>query len=115
LVYAYLQCTTGVVNLEEYVGAYVGVLGTPTYDENSRTYVVEVEHIVVLPESTTRPGATGKPAPTTRPAGAVGGSHSAESPGKKPAAVPHPPTGLPVVEPTTRPSSPLGVNAAEYD
>jgi len=68
LIHAYLQCTTGVVELDQYEGSYVGVVGTPALDVGSGLYVVEVEQIVVLKAPATRPRPTTRPAATTRPA-----------------------------------------------
>lgn len=61
LVYAYLECTTGMVDLAAHVGAHVGVVGTPRYDEKSGMYVVEVEQVIVLRAPATGPAATTRP------------------------------------------------------
>ena len=48
LINAYVRCTTGLVDLEKFVGAVVGVVGKPHYDEKLRMYVIEAEQVVVL-------------------------------------------------------------------
>lgn len=45
---AYVQCTTGVVDLAKHAGAHVRAIGTATYDEKLRMYVIEAEQIIVL-------------------------------------------------------------------
>ena len=67
LIYAYLQCTTGVVDLAKHVGAYVGAIGTPRYDAGSGMYIVEVEQIILLRLPATKPAVTTAPAATTKP------------------------------------------------
>ena len=45
---AYVQCTTGVVDLAKHAGAHVRAIGTATYDEKLRMYVIEAEQLIVL-------------------------------------------------------------------
>ena len=77
---AYVQCTTGVVDLAKHAGAHVRAIGTATYDEKLRMYVIEAEQIIVLrapavvpelkpivvrPEP--RPAVKPEPKPTVKP------------------------------------------------
>jgi len=121
-IYAYLQCSSGVADLEKFVGTYVGVTGRPLYDEKLGMYVVEVERIRPI-ESPGRQPATA-PAPTTRPSPLPVGpsTRAAPAPTTKPsgkaeakqAKPPLPPTGLPVARPTTNPSSANTIDPKEY-
>ena len=71
---AYVQCTTGVLNLGKYVSKRVGVFGPKHYDRSVGRYVVEAERIVVLPggpaarlKPTLPPVPKAKPAPPVVP------------------------------------------------
>jgi len=125
---AYVQCTTGVVDLDKCVGAYVGVIGTPKYDERLRMYVVEAEQVVVLREAapppvrlepiipiremieppTLEPTPTPEPAPTTQPA-----PQTSPTPPAPKGTSSQPTTGLPVADTTTQPAA--TVNEEEYE
>lgn len=134
LISAYVQCTTGVVDLSKFVGSYVGVVGTPTYDQQLRMYVVEADHVVVMrkgaapPAKATpkanpatqpvpKPKATPKPKPkaTPKPKPKPKTQPAAKVSPKPPAATakPKPSGGLPVAKTTTRPAA--KVNEAEYE
>ncbi len=52
---AYIQCTTGVLNLGTFVGKHVGVVGKAVYDRNLALDVVEASRIVVLAQDATIP------------------------------------------------------------
>lgn len=110
LISAYVQCTTGVVDLDKYAGQYVGVVGAPKYDERAGIYVVEAEKIVVL-----RPGATSAAA---KPIDAPKLEPAAEAkPEAAPAEEPKAPAPEPKVEPATEaaPSSAPAVPADPND
>jgi len=86
---AYVQCTTGDLDLENYVGKHVGVWGSETYDKDLGLHIVEAKQVKELPaaastpippQATTQPDAVAtvkaapkaevaaKPEPTTKPA-----------------------------------------------
>ena len=67
VIYAYIQCTNGAVDLSRHVGAYVGVVGKPTFDEKLRTYIVEAEQVILLPPGGAAGGPTPDPAVPPRP------------------------------------------------
>jgi hypothetical protein len=60
---AYAQSTTGEVELQDYVGKLVGLLGPSKFDPELRTTIVEVEHPVLLAE---RPGMPASPSATVK-------------------------------------------------
>ncbi len=64
LITAYVQCTTGAVDLAAHVGASVGVMGLAKYDEPMRLYIIEAEKIVVLQPAPPKPA----PKPEVKPA-----------------------------------------------
>jgi hypothetical protein len=66
IIYAYVQCTTGAVDLDRYVGKYVGVVGSAEYDERLRMYLVEAERVIVTDNAGA--GKTPATAPATQPA-----------------------------------------------
>jgi hypothetical protein len=123
---AYAQCTAGMVNLDDYVGKEVGLLGSRTYDAGLDADIVDVQQVVVLkekaelpepPEPVVQPYVQPKKAPTTRPAATPRPARPVfEASGGKPAPRkgPLPKTGFSVVTPkgrsTTRP-----VDEKEYD
>ena len=55
LITAYVQCTTGAVDLSQYVGKLVGIKGKAKYDDNLRLDVVEAADVVVLSEKVQLP------------------------------------------------------------
>ena len=74
LISAYVQCTTGAVQLDRYVGVGVRVDGSETYDMDLRTFVLEAQRVTVLwgerrKDSTLLPEAADPlgPIPLTRP------------------------------------------------
>lgn len=140
LISAYVQCTTGLLDLQKFVGAYVGVIGTPKYEQQLRMYVVEAEHVVVIreaarppvrpepvvpipttleapkPEPKEQPRPTPEPEPKEQPKPAPATQPAPETPRTPPEPEPassQPPTGLPMVETTTQPAT--GVNEEEYE
>ena len=137
---AYVQCSTGLVELAKEVGARVRVTGSARFDPAVGKRVVEVEELEVLspapprpapriparPEPSTRPGAApaGAPAGTPRPTTKPAATRPSANPGRatkqvkgsrsaRPPRRPGPARRLPVVEKTTPTSGP--VNAREYD
>ncbi len=52
---AYVQCTTGAVDLTSYLGKYVSVSGKGRYEAGLSTYVIEAGHVVVLQEDVELP------------------------------------------------------------
>jgi len=48
---AYVQCTTGEVDVKAFVGKHVGVWGTEVYYEHLKLYVIDAQEIVVLGEA----------------------------------------------------------------
>ncbi len=52
---AYVQCTTGMVKLENFAGKNVGIIGTSKYDRKLATDVIEAEQVVVLSQKATLP------------------------------------------------------------
>ena len=60
---AYAQSTTGEVELQDYVGKLVGLLGPSKFDPELRITIVEVEHPVLLAE---RPGMPASPSATVK-------------------------------------------------
>jgi hypothetical protein len=105
LVSAYVQSSTGQVDLEKYVGCYVGVNGKPKYDEKAGMYVVEAERVDV--KESAEPAKTAPPAPKA-------GTES-QKPAEKPATQPaEKPTTAPAkAEPASKPLAPINPN--EYD
>lgn len=96
---AYVQCSTGVVNLASYEGKSVGLFGTRQYDPRFMLFIVDVskvEDIVVLP-------AGGRAMPPVKAAAPV-----IPPPPAPPVVVP------PTSEPTTAPAAPVtGVISAQ--
>ena len=102
---AYVQCTTGAVNLEEHVGKHVGVMGMTRFDKNLGLDIVEATDAKVLasdfvfprpPKPIIQP--LPKPSPTSRPT-------SRPAPVVTPAPLVAPaPVVTPTPEPTTRPA-----------
>ena len=100
IIHAYVQCTTGVVDLSKHVGAYVGVVGTARFDENLRMYLVEAEQIIVL-QAPPEPGPGPKPEPRITPAPEP---EPTITPAPEPTITPAPePMITPAPEPTTKP------------
>ena len=67
---AYVQCTTGAVNLDNCVGKYVGITGSTKPDKNLGLDVVEAAEVRILgenPEMPTPPKPVIKPMPTPAP------------------------------------------------
>ena len=67
---AYVQCTTGAVNLESCVGKYVGIMGSTKFDKNLGLDVVEAGEVRVLGENADLPMPPKpviKPMPTPAP------------------------------------------------
>ena len=52
---AYIQCTTGLVDLQRYIGKFVGIMGTGQYDKRLGLMIVEATRAVVLVEPATQP------------------------------------------------------------
>ena len=99
LISAYVQSPAGLVNLDQHVGAHVGVLGKARYDENLRMYVVDAEDVIVLEPAPAKPPRAQPeppleprpaPAPTAPPAPA------APAPAPKPAATPAAESSAPI-------------------
>ncbi len=55
LITAYVQCSTGLVTLNDYLGKYVGVKGTAKFDIDLRLDVVEAREIIVLGDKVEMP------------------------------------------------------------
>jgi len=103
---AYVQCTSGAVNLDVYVGNYVGITGRPKYDARLGLDIVEAGAVKVLAENVDFPQPPKpivkpipKPEPIIKPAPLV-------TPAPKPVPVIEPkpvvtpaPKPVPVVEP----------------
>ena len=122
LVTAFVQCTSGAVDLEKNVGDYVGVIGTSKFDESLRMYVVDAEHVVVIRQGVRTPTApkieplvapksepgSAAPKPTLEPA------PKAPVAPEKPAPTPGPATmkAAPAA-PTTKPAAEGATPAAE--
>ena len=67
---AYVQCTTGAVNLDNCVGKYVGIMGSTKFDKNLGLDVVEAREVRILGENAempTPPKPVIKPMPTPAP------------------------------------------------
>ena len=118
-VQAYVQCTTGAVDLSEAVGKHVGIHGTTMFDEAISLDVVEAEKVVVLDEGVempTPPTPTVKPLPPPKPAPkpapkpvSTTPPEPATRPAPRPPAPPEPttkPAAKPPDSPATRPASP---------
>ncbi|MDY7011920.1 MAG: hypothetical protein SVV80_14410, partial [Planctomycetota bacterium] len=67
LISAYVQCTTGAVELAGRVGAHVGVIGSPKYDEAMRLYIIEAEKIAVIKPAPPKPEPLPIPEPKPEP------------------------------------------------
>ena len=109
----YVQCTTGLVDLDVHVGARVRVLGASRFDVKLPAHVIEVEELSVLAPApktlTTRP-ATTRPAVSVRPTpGPKAEPNSPADPSAKSA----PPAALPVVDSVTAPKT--DVDVKEYE
>ncbi len=63
LISAYVQCSSGVVDLERHAGMAVRVTGTETYDQDLRIYILEAERV----EKIWEPVKTDQPAPSAVP------------------------------------------------
>jgi len=107
VIYAFVQCTSGAVDLRQYVGQLVGVIGSAKFDEHMKTYVIEVEQVTVVeapvpaPPDTqpTEPEPPAPPPPATQP---VEPEPPAPPPDTQPAE-PEPPAPPP---PATQPAEP---------
>ena len=136
---AYVQCTTGLVDLAKHLGARVRVTGSARFDPTVGKQVVEVEELEVLsPAPPKSPeGLTPPPTPSTKPGSAAAGRGAPDKPvapdkptaavessakpatspkTAKPARTDKPSRAagrLPMVEKTTPTSRP--VDAREYD
>jgi len=45
---AYIQCTTGAVTLDDFMGKFIGVKGSSVFDKSMKLDVVEVKEVIVL-------------------------------------------------------------------
>ena len=125
---AYVQCTSGSVDLGESAGKYVGVIGKTRYDKHLALDVVEAEQVVELEQDVQLPGRSRpvikplpsppkpepqlevkvepkvepeiEPEPEPETKAEVKPKVEAEP---KPESEPLPPTGLPIVEPEAEP------------
>ncbi|MCL2701522.1 MAG: hypothetical protein FWE88_07495 [Phycisphaerae bacterium] len=61
---AYVQCTTGEVNVAAHVGKHVGVFGAEVYDKDLRLYIVEAQEIQVMKDG----AEAAEPRPQPQPA-----------------------------------------------
>lgn len=92
---AYVQCTTGLVDLGDHAGSYVGIFGTKEFNEELMLDLVEARQVRVLSEDVEAPSPPQpsvrfpSPAPTTRPAERVEPEPS-EGPGPEPGEGPGP-------------------------
>ncbi len=105
LITAYVQCTTGAVDLAEHAGARVGVIGSTKYDEPMRLYIIEAEKIVVLQPAPPKPAPKPEPKPEPEPLPEVKPAPEPEPeplPEVKPAPEPEP-EPLPEVKPAPEP------------
>jgi uncharacterized protein YraI len=121
LIKAYVQCSSGAIDLDKYVGQYVGVSGKPKYDEKSGMYLIDAEQVVIMkpglapgssvPSNTPPPSIDTpiKPAekkPAEKPA-AADKPASAKPAADKPAAPAPDAVVAPVAEPTSQPKAPV--------
>ncbi len=133
LVKAYVQSSSGAIDLDKYVGQYVGVSGTPKYDEKSGMYIVEADEVIIMKPgvatgsmvpSTTPPATPDVPAakPAAKPADKAATKAADKTAPAKPADKPSAPAAdsaddapapAPVAEPASRPAAP--VNPQEYE
>jgi hypothetical protein len=107
---AYVQCTTGEVDLSRHVGKKVGVFGRKSYNADLQLHVVEVEKVVVLAESPhlpepSRPTVIPRPrlTPVKPPE-----EQEAEEPVEEPAEEPAEPQAQPPEPPTEEPAEQPG-------
>jgi len=112
-VQAYVQSSTGAVDLDRYIGLLVEVYGEKKMDRQLLRYVVEVNEVVVLgpgqgPPPPPKPEIRIKP-PTSRPAELTAPAPAPPEEPAPPATAPA--SGLPVVK---EPSAPAVVNEEEY-
>ncbi len=100
---AYVQCTTGAVNLDSCIGKYVGVMGSTKFDKNLGLDVVEAGEIRILGENADLP-APPKPVIKAMPKPAP----PAPAPVRplKPEIPPGPAVTMPPTAPTPTPATP---------
>jgi hypothetical protein len=96
---AYVQCTSGAVKLDDYVGKHVGITGPTQYDRDLKLYIVEAKEVKVLNADAKLPAA---PEPSVKP-----------PPAKE--APPVETTPKTSVEPSTKPTAPATKASAEKE
>ena len=85
---AYVQCSSGDVKLDNYVGQHVGITGSMKYERNLKLYIVEAKDVTVLKADAKLPA---PPEPTVKP----------------------PPKDQPPVDATPRPEAPKAEQAQD--
>ncbi|HET6428585.1 MAG TPA: SH3 domain-containing protein [Phycisphaerae bacterium] len=126
----YIQCTTGLVDLESHLGDQIRVLGVSRFDVKLPAHVIEVEELKVLapapktattlpadadrptPEPRVEPEPKAEPVPEPQPEAPAPAAPAATQPAP-PATQPALPPVLPVVDSVTPPET--GVNVKEYE
>jgi hypothetical protein len=121
---AFVQCTTGMVDLSQYVNKHVGIFGSKEFDKKLMTDLVEARQVRVLAD---KPSVPAPPKPVVRFRGPPPAPEPKEPPKAPPETItprpipggegpgkPLPKTGLPVVSPETRPAT-NPVDVKEYD
>jgi len=68
---AYVQCTSGDVDMAAHVGKHVGVWGAEIYDENLKLYIVDAQAVTVLGDGPARVPATPVQVQPAQPAAAT--------------------------------------------
>ncbi len=61
---AYVQCSSGDVKLDDYVGQHVGITGSMKYERDLKLYIVEAKDVTVLKADAKLPA---PPEPTVKP------------------------------------------------
>jgi hypothetical protein len=102
-VVAYVQSTTGTIDLSQFVGKYVEVYGTKRFDKGAGVFVIEAEQVVPSSEPASLPAEPKASATFTPPPVPVPAATPVPAPSATPAPTPAP-SATPALVPTRTPS-----------